>query len=203
MKSDNGFISEIASLCTIAICVMTIISFGITIGAWEASLWESNLEGASIIGCDGYWGEDIVVTYLDGITESVKGISNSIWSTMSIRDDGSMPIKTLQYCLNAKIPISDTFDVTGYECIVTVAHEDVVFYRITYTYVGLSPVVIEANQWVRIATVSLDIESVSVGLNNGRYTVSFDNIGNIENINVPDGRSIDLVVDDGIVTFLI
>lgn len=200
MKSDNGFISEVAGLATIGIFLMTLVTFGITTGAWEASLWESNME---IVDYEGQWGEDLVVTYTDGSDESVKQISNSYWSTMAIEDEGSKIITSLQYCLNAKIPISDSFDITGYECTVTVTQNSVVAYRITFTYVALTPVSIEANKWTRVATVSFDIESVSENLNNGLYIVSFANVGTIENINVPDGRSIDISVEDGIVRFLI
>jgi len=192
----DAFINELAALCTIGICAMTFISFGITTGMWEPMFWISDFDDV-----DGQWGEDLIVVYTDGSDESVKDLSNSIWSTMAIENEGSRPIEALQYCLNAKIPTSDSFDITGYECIVTIAQNDMVAYRTTHTYVN--SVSIEANQWVRIVTVSLDIESISEGLDNGLYTVSFENAGTIENINIPDGRLIDLVVDDGIVTFLI
>lgn len=202
MMNNNGFISEVAGVATIFICVMTFITFMITVGAWEASLWESDLEGASIIGCNGYWGEDIVVTYTDNTTESVKGVSNNYWNTMSIRNDGSKPISMLQYCINAKIPSSETFDIRAYECMASVvSQDDVVLYRITYTYVSSVPV--EANEWTRVVTVSLDVQSVSSDWNDGIYRVSFENAGTIEGIGVPDGRSIDIVAEDGVVSFLI
>lgn len=202
MMNDNAFIVELGALATVVICFMTFITFIITVGAWEPDFWESDLEGASIIGYDGYWGEDIVVIYTDGTTESVKGVSNNYWSTMSIRDDGSKPISTVQYCINAKIPTSDTFDTQGYECMASVVgQDDVVFYRITYTYV--SSVDVEANEWTRIVTVSLDVQSVSSDWNDGMYRVSFENAGTIGGIGIPDGRSIDIAVDDGVVRFLI
>jgi hypothetical protein len=197
MMNNNGFINELAALCTIGICIMTFLTFGITTGLWEPMFWISDIDGV-----DGQWGEDIIVVYTDGITESVKGIYNNYWETMSIRDDNSDPISVIQYCLNAKIPVSDTFDITGYECIVTVEDQDnVVVYHTTHTYVD--SVVVEENQWVRIVTVSLDIESISEGLDNGLYTVSFENIGTIGDIAVPNGRSIDIDITDGIVRFLI
>lgn len=195
---DNATLVEIGALCTIFICAMTFITFGITIGAFETSLWESNME---IIDYDGQWGEDIVVTYTDGQTESVKQISNSYWSTMAIENEGSKIITSLQYCLNAKIPISDTFDITGYECIVSVVQGDVIFYRITHTYVN--SVSIDANGWVRVVTVSLNVHDVTEDLNDGRYTVSFENVGTIEGIDVPDGLPLDIIIEDNLVSFLI
>lgn len=197
MINDNALINQIAGFATIAICIMTAISFLISIGAWEAPFWISDIDDV-----DGQWGEDIVVVYTDGTTESVKGISNNYWSTMSIQNDGSKPIEMLQYCLNAKIPTSDSFDITGYECTVSVVDQDnIILYHTTHTYVN--SVSIEANQWVRIVTVSLDIESISEGLNDGFYTVSFENAGAIKGISIPDIRSIDITITESVVRFLI
>lgn len=199
MMDNNGFITEVAAMCTIAICIMTFITFGITTGLWEDALWCSDME---IIDYEGYWGEDLVVIYTDSSDESVKQISNNYWATMAIRDDGSMPIETLQYCLNAKIPVSETFDITGYGCTVSIVDQDNgVAYCTTHTYVD--SVRVEANQWVRIVTVPLDIRSISGNLNGGLYTVSFENAGNLEGISAPDGRSIDISIEDDIVRFLI
>jgi len=201
MINDNALINEIAGVATLAICVMTFITFMITTGALEPGFWESDLQGASIIGCDGQWGEDFVVVYTDGTTESVKGIYNNYWATMSIRDDNSKPIVTIQYCINAMIPVSDVFNTREYWCDVSIVQDGVEFYQTSYT--TTDSINVEANEWTRIVTVVLDIESVAEGLNDGLFTVSFDNIGTIEDVAVPDGRSIDIVVDDGIVRFLI
>ena len=193
---NNGSVTEIASFATVAICIMTAISFGVTIGAWEPIFWISDLDDV-----DGQWGEDIIVTYDDGSTESVKGISNNYWSIMSIQNDGSKPIVTMQYCINAKIPTSDTFDTLGYECTVSIFQDGIDFYQTSYSAVHF--VDVKADEWTRIVTVPLDIESVSEGLNNGVYTVSFENIGTIGDIDVPEGRSIDIAITDGVVRFLI
>jgi len=195
---NNGTINEIAGFATIAICVMTFISFGITTGLWEEPFWCSGME---IIDYEGYWGEDIIVTYLDDNTESVKGISNSYWSTMSIHDDGSRPIEVLQYCLNAKIPTSETFDTREYRCAVSVVQDGIDFYQTSYT--TTDSVNVEKNEWSRIITVTLDIQTISSGWNDGVYHVFFENVGAIGGIAVPDGRSIDIDITDGIVTFLI
>ena len=193
--NNDGAINEIAAFATVAICIMTFISFGITTGMWEAPFWISDIDA------DGQWGEDIIVTYDDGTTESVKGISNNYWSTMSIESDGSKPISSLQYCINAKIPTSDSFDTLGYECMISIFQDDIDFYQDTYATVHF--VDVKADEWTRIVTVPLCVECVSGGLNNGVYTVSFENIGTIGDIDVPEGRSIDISVDDGIVTFLV
>ncbi|GAH93890.1 unnamed protein product, partial [marine sediment metagenome] len=139
--------------------------------------------------------------YDDGTTESVKGISNSYWETMSIQDDGSSPISVIQYCLNAKIPTSETFNTREYRCDVSIVQDGVEFYQMTYTTTDSINVTVD--EWTRIITVPLDIQSISSDWADGVYHVSFENAGAIENINVPDGRSIDISVDYGNVTFLI
>lgn len=199
MKSKDGTdgaVNEIAALATVAICIMTFISFGITTGMWEPMFWISDIDDV-----DGQWGEDIIVTYTDGTTESVKAISNSIWSTMSIENDGSKPISSLQYCINAKIPASETFDTLGYECVISIFQDGIEFYHTPYSTVHF--VDVKADEWTRVVTVPLDIQTISDNWNDGIYHVSFDNVGTIGNINVPEGRSIDISVDDGIVTFLV
>ena len=75
--NNEGLLVELGALATVLICIMTFITFGITTGMWELDLWRSDLQGASVIGYDGYWGEDIVVTYTDGTTESVKSVYNN------------------------------------------------------------------------------------------------------------------------------
>lgn len=196
MMNNNGAINEIAGFATLAICIMTAISFGISIGAWEAPFWITDFDDAS-----GDWGEDIIVTYADGTTESVKGISDNHWSTMSIQNDGSKPISSLQYCINAKIPTSDVFDTSEYRCDISIVQDGIEFYQTSYTTTDHINVV--ANEWTRIITVTLDIESVSCNWNDGTYTVSFENMGTIEDMNAPDGRSIDMAVTDGVVRFMI
>lgn len=201
-KGGNaGAINEIAGFATLAICIMTAISFSISIGAFEAPFWISNLDGASVIGYDGVWGEDFIVTYTDGTTESVKQISNNYWSTMAIRDDNSKPISAVQYCINAKIPSSDTFDTLGYECTISIIQDGIDLYQTSFTI--MSSVYVEANSWTQIITVPLEIQSISSDLDNGIYTVSFENTGDIVGVIIPSGRSIDIVVDNNIVTFMI
>ncbi|GAI71770.1 unnamed protein product, partial [marine sediment metagenome] len=58
---DNAMIVKIGSLATIVICAMTFVTFLVTVGVLQPCFWESDLEGASIIGYDGQWGEDLVV----------------------------------------------------------------------------------------------------------------------------------------------
>jgi len=194
--NNNGAINEIAGFATIAICIMTAVSFGVTIGAWEPVFWISDIDDV-----DGQWGEDIIVTYADGSTESVKGISNNYWSTMAIENDGSKPISSLQYCINALIPVSDVFTTWEYWCDVSIVQDGIEFYQMTYT--TTDPINVKADEWTRIITVSLDVQTISSNWNDGTYRISFENAGSIENINVPEGRSIDISVDDGIVTFLV
>lgn len=193
--NNTGAINEIAGFATVAICVMTFVSFGITTGMWEPMFWISDIDA------DGQWGEDIIVTYTDGQTESVKQISNNYWSIMSIQNDGSKPISTIQYCINALLPVSDVFSTHEYLCDVSVVQDGVDFYQTTYATTG--SINVEANEWTRIVTVPLNIQTISDGFNDGLFTVSFDNIGTIEGIAVPGGRSIDISVTDGVVTFLI
>jgi hypothetical protein len=164
--NNNGLINEIAGFATLAICIMTAISF----------------------------------TYTDGTTGSVKGISNNYWSTMSIQDDGSSPISVIQYCINVKIPTSDTFDTRGYRCSISIGQDGIDFYQTSFTII--SSVDVEANSWTRIITVPLEIQSISSDWDNGIYTVSFENVGTIEGIGVPKERYIDISIDDGIVTFM-
>jgi len=196
MMNNNGAINEIAGFATLAICIMTAISFGISIGAWEAPFWITDFDDAS-----GDWGEDIIVTYADGTTESVKGISDNHWSTMSIQNDGSKPISSLQYCINAKIPTSDVFDTSEYRCDISIVQDGIEFYQTSYAIVDY--VDIKANEWTRAITVTLDIQTISSSWNDGTYCISFENAGTLERIDVPDGRSLDIAVTDGIVTFLI
>jgi len=194
----DAFINEIAGVATLAICIMTLVMFMISIGVLEPDFWESDME---IIDYDGYWGEDLVVIYTDGSDESVKGIYNNYWSSMSIRDDSSKPISTVQYCINAMIPVSDVFNTHEYCCDVSIVQGGIDFYQTSYT--TTDSVNVEANEWTRIVTVSLNVQDVAEGLNNGIYTVSFENIGTIEGINVPDGLSLDIVIEDNLVSFLI
>jgi len=198
MMNNNGTINEIAGFATIAICIMTFISFGMTTGLWEEPFWCSGME---IIDYEGYWGEDIIVTYTDGQTESVKQISNSYWDSMSIRDDSSKPIVTIQYCINALIPVSDVFNTREYRCAVFIVQDGVDFYQTSYA--TTDSIDVGANEWTRIITVPLNIQTISNNWNDGIYTVSFENAGTIEGIAVPDGRSIDIVVTGGVITFLI
>jgi len=199
--NKKGSIAEISGLATVVICIMTFVTFGITTGVWEPDFWRSDLDGASIVGYDGSWGEDIVVTYTDGNTESVKGISNSYWGTMSIRDDGSKAISSLEYCINAMIPVSDTFNTREYHCAVSIVRNNNNFYQTTYTTTGF--VEIKANEWTRVITVPLDIQSISTNWDNGLYVVSFENTGTIEGINAPGGLSLDIIVENGVISFLI
>jgi len=196
-----GVLTGVASVATVVICILTFITFGISTGMWEEDFWRSDLEDASILGIDGYWGEDIVVTYLDGSTGSVKGISNNYWDTMSIQNDGSELISDLQYCLNVRISTAETFDTQGYSCEVSIAQGNNVFYQTIKTYD--TQVETEANEWTRIITVPLDIQQVTDELPDGNYTVSFGNTGNIADIDVPSGRYLDIVIENGEVSFLI
>jgi len=198
---DNALPPEIAGLATIAICVMTFLTFGISTGMWEPDFWRSDLDGASIIGYDGDWGEDIIVTYADGTTESVKGVSDNYWSSMSIQNDGSKPIETLQYCINVLLPVSDVFNTLEYWCDVSIVQDGVGFYQTSYT--TTDSIIVKADEWTRIITVPLDVQTISDGWIDGTYSVSFDNAGAIEGVCVPDGLSIDIVVEDNMVSFLI
>ena len=191
----------VTPVTTVAIAIMTLIALGVTLGMWEEDFWRSDLEDASILGIDGYWGEDIVVTYLDGSTGSVKGISNNYWDTMSIQDAGSDLISDLQYCLNVRISTVETFDTQGYSCEVSIAQGNNVFYQTIKTYD--TQVETEVNEWTRIITVPLDIQQATDELPDGNYTVSFGNTGDIADIDVPSGRYLDIVIEDGEVSFLI
>lgn len=199
--NNDAFWIQIGALATLFMCVMTLLTFGITTGMWESDFWHTDLEGASIVGYDGDWGEDIIVVYTDGTTESVKGISNNYWETMTIQDEGSKPISTIQYCINVLLPTSDIFDTLTYRCDISIVQNGINFYQIPYTTTDF--IEITANEWTRIITVPLDIQNVSSGWDNGTYSISFENAGTIEGIEIPDGRSIDIAIEEGVVTFLI
>jgi len=202
MKMNNdGLIAEAAGVATLLICIMTFVTFMVTTGAWEPSFWESDLEGATIIGSDGSWGEDIVVTYTDGTVESVKSITNSYWGAMSIENDGSNAISSLEYCINAKIPIADVFNTWDYQCDISITQNGLVFYQTIYT--TSVPVDIEADEWTRIITVPLNIQVISDNWDDGTYLVSFENTGDIEGVAVPSGLSLNIIVSDNVVSFMI
>ena len=199
--NDNAYIVELGVIATVIICIMTFITFMYTVGVWEQEFWESDLDGLSVLGYDGSWGEDIVVIYPDNVTESVKSITNNYWSSMAIQNEGSRSISIVTYCLNAKIPVADTFNILDYHCNVFVVQNGIDFYQTSY--VGTGSIDIHANEWTRIITVSLDIQSISSSWDDGTYIVSFENIGVIEGVNVPSGLSLDIVIKDGAISFLL
>lgn len=199
--NDKGLISTLAGIATLLICLMTFISFGISVGLWESDFWQSDIEGASIVGYDGYWGEDITVTYTDGTKESVKAVSNSYWSAQSIRNDGSKSISSLQYCISALIPISDTFNTLEYHCSVSIVQDNIIFYQISYEYVSF--VDVAANEWTQVLTVPLNVQNICMGWNDGIYHISFENTGTIEGLDVPVGLLLDISIENDNVSFVV
>lgn len=199
--NDDAVIVEIGAIATVIICFMTAITFMYTIGVWEQEFWISDLDGASIIGYDGNWGEDIIVTYQDDSIESVKSISNNYWSSMAIKNEGSKAITTVTYCLNAKLPIDHTFNILDYYCNIYIIQNGIEIYRTLYT--KTDSIDIEANEWTRFITTSLDVQTICSNLTDGSYTICFENIGVIEGITVPDGLTFDVVTENGLVKFLI
>lgn len=197
---NKAQLSVLSSWATILMCAMTFVTFMYTTGTWETPTYETRFEETSILGYDGTWGENIVVTYTDGTTETIKSITNNYWTTMSINNEGSNPIVLVEYVLDVKIPVSDTFSTQNYFCDISITHNNAIIVDDYFSTMDIIDV--PADVWTRIITIPLDVVPSSNTLD-GEYTVSFENHGTIEGVSVPTGLSLDALVTDGVTTFLL
>lgn len=159
---DRGFyriLGSLGSIATIFILMLTLWDYGVLASAY----YESEITG----DIDGLWGEEIIIEYSDGSTDSLKILEEQILFGFFYQE---RPISSITYRLSLNVDYDSEVDTSMYECDIstdswetTKSFDD----RIT----------IAANEWIVVASSTIDD---SDELPVGEHTLLFCNKGVIK-----------------------